>query len=89
MPPDDAFNLQCPVPYRHHDTVQMAHGGGGRIMRDLVEGLFKPAFANPALRQNHDSAVVEAGGVRIAFTTVSPSSCGSSPKDVSPGCTRC
>jgi len=47
----------------------MAHGGGGRIMRSLVEGLFKAAFANPALGQNHDSAVIEVSGARVAFTT--------------------
>jgi hydrogenase expression/formation protein HypE len=40
----DDFNLQCPVPLRDHATVQMAHGGGGRIMRQLIESLFLPAF---------------------------------------------
>ena len=64
-----SFDLQCPVPHSHHDSVQMAHGGGGRIMRNLIEGLFKPAFANPALGQNHDSAVVEMVGTQLAFTT--------------------
>jgi len=47
----------------------MAHGGGGRITRNLIEGLFKPAFANPALGQNHDSAVVQVSAERVAFTT--------------------
>ena len=37
-------------------------------MKDLIEGLFLPALgADPA--GLHDSAVIEAGGVRLAFTT--------------------
>ena len=63
----DPFALACPRPLRH-GTVQMAHGGGGRLMKELIEGLFLPALgADPA--GLHDSAVVEAGGARLAFTT--------------------
>jgi hydrogenase expression/formation protein HypE len=43
----DEINLQCPVPLRDHPTVQMAHGGGGRMMRQMIESLFLPAFAAP------------------------------------------
>ncbi len=66
----DVFNLSCPLPLDDHATVQLAHGGGGRLMRGLIEGLFLPAFA--AGRRGgppHDSAVVEIGGARLAFTT--------------------
>ena len=38
------FNLNCPVPKNDHATVQMAHGGGGRLMRDLIENVFLAAF---------------------------------------------
>ncbi|MCX6547958.1 MAG: hydrogenase expression/formation protein HypE, partial [Acidobacteria bacterium] len=63
----DPFALACPRPLRH-DSVQMAHGGGGRLMKELIEGLFLPILgADPA--GLHDSAVVEAGGARLAFTT--------------------
>lgn len=63
----DPFSLACPRPLRH-GTVQMAHGGGGRLMKDLIEGLFLPILgADPA--GLHDSAVIEAGGARLAFTT--------------------
>jgi hydrogenase expression/formation protein HypE len=62
------FVLSCPPPLRH-TTVQLAHGGGGRLMRELIEELFLPAFANPALATRHDSAVVPVGAERIAFTT--------------------
>ncbi len=42
---NDEFQLQCPLPLRDHPTVQMAHGGGGRFMRQLIESMFLPAFA--------------------------------------------
>ena len=63
----DPFALACPRPLRH-DTVQMAHGGGGRLMKELIEGVFLPALGTDP-QGLHDSAVVEAGGARLAFTT--------------------
>jgi hydrogenase expression/formation protein HypE len=70
----DDFNLHCPLPLRDHPTVQMAHGGGGRMMRQLIESLFLPAFAPPSpvpcpLSPPHDSAILEIGGQKLAFTT--------------------
>jgi len=46
----EPFALQCPVPIGDHATVQLAHGGGGRLMQGLIEGLFLPAFAAEANR---------------------------------------
>jgi hydrogenase expression/formation protein HypE len=67
--PDD-FNPTCPTPLSNHETVQMAHGGGGRIMRSLIEGMFLPAFAQgDAKPAPHDSAVLETEQGRLAFTT--------------------
>lgn len=63
----DPFALSCPRPLRH-DTVQMAHGGGGRLMKELIEGVFLPILGTDP-QGLHDSAVLEAGGVRLAFTT--------------------
>jgi hydrogenase expression/formation protein HypE len=63
------FQQVCPVPLTDDQTVQLAHGGGGRLMRNLIERMFIPAFANPTLASRHDAAVVEMGGSRIAFTT--------------------
>lgn len=59
----------CPLPISDYPTVQLAHGGGGRLTRQLIEGILVPAFANPALDRLHDGAVLEAGDARIAFTT--------------------
>jgi hydrogenase expression/formation protein HypE len=63
--PDPSF-LSCPIPGTS-TTVQLAHGGGGRLMRNLVAEIFLSQFepAGPL----HDSAVLPVGGSRLAFTT--------------------
>jgi hydrogenase expression/formation protein HypE len=65
--------LACPLPLTRFDRVQLAHGAGGRLSRDLFETVFLPAFANDRLRARHDGAVfrIPSGGrsPRIAFTT--------------------
>ncbi|HJV89273.1 MAG TPA: hydrogenase expression/formation protein HypE [Holophagaceae bacterium] len=60
--------LQCPRPLRP-DTVQVAHGGGGRVMRELLERTLLPTFANPALEARHDAALLPRPEGRLAFTT--------------------
>jgi hydrogenase expression/formation protein HypE len=53
-----------------HTEVQLAHGGGGRLTQQLIERIFEPAFANPALAARHDGALLAAPkGARLAFTT--------------------
>ena len=52
----------------------MAHGGGGRAMRELIERLIVPAFDNPRLAVLEDQARIGLGtlaehGDRLAFTT--------------------
>ncbi|HUI26858.1 MAG TPA: hydrogenase expression/formation protein HypE [Candidatus Kryptonia bacterium] len=61
--------LACPLPIEDDAIVQMAHGGGGRKMANLIERLFLPAFDNPTLSQLGDGAVIEVGGERLAFST--------------------
>ena len=67
----DEFALHCPLPLTEHATIQMAHGGGGRLMRALIEGLFLPAFSGERTpsRPPHDSAVLTMPEGRIAMTT--------------------
>ncbi len=61
--------LACPLPAGPGDTIQLAHGGGGRWMQRLLEEIFLPRFSNDSLDQRHDGAVVTIGSSRIAFTT--------------------
>ncbi len=63
----DPFALACPAPLRHA-TVQLAHGGGGRLMKELIEGVFLPALGTDP-QGLHDSALLDADGARLAFTT--------------------
>ena len=61
--------LFCPLPLDDEQIVQMAHGGGGRKMANLIERLFLPAFDSPVLSALGDGAVVDVGGQRLAFST--------------------
>ncbi|MBU0481396.1 MAG: hydrogenase expression/formation protein HypE [Proteobacteria bacterium] len=53
----------------NHDTVQLAHGSGGKLSAELVEKLFLPRFANRALNRLEDQAVLDNPGGRLAFST--------------------
>ena len=55
-------------------TVTLAHGGGGKAMKDLIDDVFVGAFENPALAPLEDQArfdlsALAARGDRLAFTT--------------------
>jgi hydrogenase expression/formation protein HypE len=63
------FSLQCPVPANTSDVVLLAHGGGGRLMHQLIEQYIIPAFQNDALAARHDGAVFDVKQARMAFTT--------------------
>jgi hydrogenase expression/formation protein HypE len=59
----------CPLPIFEHKQIVLGHGSGGKLTAELIEKLFLPAFANPALDKLDDQAVVQVNGSRIAFTT--------------------
>jgi hydrogenase expression/formation protein HypE len=55
------------------EFITLAHGGGGKAMHELVEGLFLDYFRNPLLEALEDQAVFEIASQgrvpRLAFTT--------------------
>lgn len=59
----------CPLPLRDYPQIVLGHGSGGRLSADLIQHLFVPLFDNPALASLNDQAVLELGGMRLAFTT--------------------
>jgi hydrogenase expression/formation protein HypE len=63
------FAPACPLPFTESDRILLAHGGGGRLMHDLLEGVILPAFGSPELLARHDGAVLDVDGARLAFTT--------------------
>ena len=59
----------CPAPVMHHETVQMAHGAGGRLSQALMQRVFMPHLHNVFLDQLDDQAKLELQPGRVAFTT--------------------
>ena len=62
------FALTCPAPGDPQETVQLAHGGGGRAMERLIDSIIRPAFDDPELERRHDGAILALDGP-TAFTT--------------------
>lgn len=55
-------------------TITLAHGSGGKAMRDLIQDVILGAFSNPLLAPLEDQAVtglheLTSSGDRLAFTT--------------------
>ncbi|MFH1734759.1 MAG: hydrogenase expression/formation protein HypE [bacterium] len=67
QPPENS--TVCPRSVREYSKIVLAHGGGGALTHELIEGIFAPAFDNPILRQMGDSSVFEINKTRLAFTT--------------------
>ncbi|HEU6449460.1 MAG TPA: hydrogenase expression/formation protein HypE [Verrucomicrobiae bacterium] len=63
------FTAVCPIPIPEYPRILMAHGGGGKLMHQLLENIFGKAFSNPILDARHDSAQFEISKSRIAMTT--------------------
>ncbi len=62
----------CPIPISDYPHVLMAHGGGGRLMHQLIERIFAAAFGLDDQSERHDSAIIhlaEPCNKRVAFTT--------------------
>ena len=70
----DFTHFSCPASLRNYPHVILGHGGGGALSRDLIEGIFLPAFSNPLLDRLGDSTVLDvagdvADGSRLAIST--------------------
>jgi len=66
---NDTFNLSCPIPIANYEKVLLAHGGGGTLSHQLIQKMFFSQFDNPLLNQEHDGAIIEFNGMRLAFST--------------------
>ena len=64
---DSTFDsLVCPLPITTHPRVLMAHGGGGRLMNQLIDVMFRAIFTEV---QPHDGAVVTSPQDKLVMTT--------------------
>jgi len=64
----------CPRQLQNYPTIVMGHGAGGKMMADLIEHLFAPAFDNEWLGQMGDSTAIGLSSLvtrhsSLAFTT--------------------
>lgn len=64
----DVFG-SCPLPVFDHPRIVLGHGSGGKLSAELIEKIFVSRFANPILERMNDSAVLQIGGAKLAFTT--------------------
>ena len=49
--------------------VDLSHGAGGRASAQLIDGIFREAFANPYLAQGNDQAIFDVPAGRMAIST--------------------
>ncbi|MEI6847005.1 MAG: hydrogenase expression/formation protein HypE [Chlorobiaceae bacterium] len=59
----------CAAPIMQHETVQMAHGAGGRLSQALMQKFFMPNFHNFFLDPLDDQAKFNLPAGRTAFST--------------------
>ncbi len=62
------FNLNCPLPLQKYPRILLAHGGGGKLMRQLIDSMLLPTFSQPN-QIEHDATVLNLHRNKIAFTT--------------------
>jgi len=61
--------FSCPLPILNYDTIQLAHGAGGKLSADLIDKIFIPCFGNTFLDKLEDQAVLPQQSGRLAFST--------------------
>lgn len=62
-------SFSCPLPIMDYDTIQLAHGAGGKLSVDLIDKIFLPCFGNETLDKLEDQATLINPNGRLAFTT--------------------
>jgi len=69
MTNNQSFEPVCPLPMTEKKTVQLAHGGGGRLMQQLIRDVFVRSFGDPLSTHLHDGATWPVEKGTLAFTT--------------------
>ena len=52
------FTATCPFPFNDYPQIVMAHGGGGRLMKRLLDELIIPTLSASSADEMHDAAVI-------------------------------
>lgn len=61
--------MDCPIPKNEFDKILLAHGSGGSLTSKLIQEVFIKSFNNDLLAKEHDGAVFNLNGMKLAFTT--------------------
>jgi hydrogenase expression/formation protein HypE len=69
MKASEHLELSCPLPISQYPNVLLAHGGGGKLMHQLIEQMFLPVFGHEFVNLHHDAAVFSLQKGQLAFTT--------------------
>jgi len=59
----------CPLPINNYKEIVLAHGSGGKLSQQLIQGAVVPRFRNELLAPLHDGAIFTINGSRFAFST--------------------
>lgn len=62
------YEQTCPIPIQQYPNILLAHGGGGKLMNQLISEMFHPVFGDPQAIP-HDAAALTLSHHKIAFTT--------------------
>ena len=65
------MNMTTPISRLRDERVTLAHGGGGKAMRDLIDEIFVTAFEPPGMEDQARlvSDALQVPGAQLAFTT--------------------
>jgi len=66
---NSVLTLTFPLPLAVTDRVLLGHGSGGKLSAALLSEVFLSVFQYPVLARMEHQAVLDIGGVRLAFTT--------------------
>ena len=66
---DLSQGFSCPLPITDYETIQLAHGSGGRMMAELLDKMILSVFKNDHLDKMEDQATLNIASSKISFTT--------------------
>lgn len=69
MPKPSTLKSETPTLSLQDSHISLAHGNGGRLMRELIEQLFARHLANPYLDTDADAVTLPIPGQEIVITT--------------------
>ena len=67
--PENNRQPDCPLPLGNYDRIVLAHGGGGRLMHQLIDSILLNAYGDSLLADSPDSTAIEVEGTRLSVTT--------------------